>query len=85
MCKFVPDYVGEVRVELLVAVSLGDAWGISRIRRRAVCVGFLVLSLMTGPNVSEYRPDYLFQTVIGVWEVILLVRVKLKTYRTDHR
>ena len=34
MCKFDPDYVSEVKGggKLLVAVSLGDAWGISRIR-----------------------------------------------------
>ena len=37
------------------------------------------------PNMSAYRPDYLFKTVIGVWEAIPLNRVKLKTYRTDHR
>ena len=32
----------------------------------AVCVGFLILSPRTVPNVSAYRPDYLFHTVTGV-------------------
>ena len=50
-----------------------------------VCVGFLILSPRTGSNMPAYRPDYLFETVIDVWEVIPLVRVKLKTYRMDHR
>ena len=27
----------------------------------------LILSPRTVPNVSAYRPDYLFQTVTGVW------------------
>ena len=34
---------------------------------RAVCVGFLIVSPRTVPNVSAYIPVYLFQTVIGVW------------------
>ena len=32
VCKFDPDHVSEVRGKLLVAISLGDAWGISGIR-----------------------------------------------------
>ena len=28
------------------------------------CVGFLIVSPRTVPNVSAYRPDYLFHTVI---------------------
>ena len=44
----------------MLGVSLeSDCW--------AVCVGFLILSLRTVPNMSMYKPDYLFQTVIGVW------------------
>ena len=52
---------------------------------RAVHDGFLILSLKTWPKVSAYGPDYLFQTVLGVWEITPLNRVKLKTYKTDHR
>ena len=32
MCKFEQDYVSKVKGKLLVAVSLGDACGISRIK-----------------------------------------------------
>ena len=32
VCKFDLDYMSEVMGKLFVAVSLGDAWGISRIR-----------------------------------------------------
>ena len=45
----------------------------------------LIQSPRTVLNMSAYRPDYLFQAVTGVWEVTPLDRVKLKTYRTDHR
>ena len=45
----------------------------------AVCVGFLISTPRTGPNVSAYRPVYLFLTVIDVWKVIPLDRVKVKT------
>ena len=59
-----------------MAVSLGDTWGISRIRLLGQSVlAFEILSMRTGPNVSVYRLDYLFQTVIGVLEVIPLDRV----------
>ena len=48
-----------------MAISLGDAWDISRIRLPGqsvlVC---LILSPKTVPNVSVCGPDYLFQTVI---------------------
>ena len=48
-------------------MSLGDAWGISRIKTaEAACVGILILSPRTVPDVSAYRPDHLFQTVTGV-------------------
>ena len=77
MCKFDLDYVcvcvcvwgegGGGGGKLLVAISLGDAWGISRIRLPGQFVlAFLFLSPRTVPNVSAYRPDYLFQTVIGI-------------------
>ena len=62
--------------EMLVASLELDCWGTS-------CWPFIP-SPRTGPNVSAFRPDYLFHTVIGVWEVIPSERVKLKTYRTDH-
>ena len=84
MCKFDPDHVSEVRGKLLVAISLGGAWGTSRIRLPGQSVLALILSPRTVPNASTYRPDYLFQIVIGVWEVTPVDRVKLKTYRTDH-
>ena len=35
------------------------------------------------PNMSAYRPDYLFRAVIDVWEISPLDHVKLKTY-TDN-
>ena len=34
---------------------------------RVVCVGLLILSPKTVPNVSGYRPDSLFQEQLGVW------------------
>ena len=33
---------------------------------RVVCVGFLILSPKTVPNVLMYRPDSLFQEQLGV-------------------
>ena len=33
---------------------------------RVVCVGLLTLCPKTVPNVSVYRPDYLFQEQLGV-------------------
>ena len=50
-----------------MAISLGDAWDISRIRLPRQSVLALILSPRTVPIVSAYRLDYLFQTVIGVW------------------
>ena len=50
-----------------MAISLGDAWDISRIRLLGQSVLSLILSPRTVPKVSANRPDYLFQTVIGIW------------------
>ena len=50
-----------------MAMSLGDAWDISRIRLPGQPVlAFHLLSPKNVPNMSAYRPDYLFQTVIGI-------------------
>ena len=68
-----------------MAVSLGDALGISEVRlprQSAVAYNFRVRRL--GQNVSMYRPDCLFQTVTGFWEVTPVNDVNLRTYRTDH-
>ena len=51
-----------------MAISLGDAWDISRIRLPGQPVLLALISPRNVPKVSVYRPDYLFQTVIGVWE-----------------
>ena len=69
-----------------MAVSLGDALGISEVRLPRQCVvafNFRVRRLCQ--NVSVYRPDCLFQTVTGFWEVTPINHVNLRTYRTDHR
>ena len=50
-----------------MAMSLRGAWDISRIRLPGQSVLALILSPRTVPKVTAYRPDYLFQTVIGVW------------------
>ena len=42
-----------------MVISLGDASQDSLLA--------LILSLRTVPKVFTYRPNYLFQTVIGVW------------------
>ena len=47
-----------------MAISLGDAWNISRIRLPGLA---LILSPRTVPKVSAYRSDYLFWTVRSVW------------------
>ena len=49
-----------------MAISLGDAWDISRIRLPEQSVLALILSPRTLPKVPAYRPDYLFQIVRGV-------------------
>ena len=67
-------------------LSLGDALGISEVRlpgQSVVAFNFVVRRLCQ--NVSTYRPDCLFQTVIGFWEVTPVNHVILRTYRTDHR
>ena len=61
-----------------MAVSLGDDLGIAE-----MAFNFRVWRLCQ--NVSVYRPDCLFQTVTGFWEVTPVNHVKLRTYRTDHR
>ena len=69
-----------------MAVSLGDALGISGVRlsrQSAVAFKFRVRRLCQ--NVSVYRPDCLFQTVTGFWEVTPVNHVSLRTYRTDPR
>ena len=76
--------MSEVRGELLVAISLGDAWGISISDCQGSLCCLLILSLRTVPNVSAYRPDYLFQTVMAFWEVSPVDRFYLKTCRTDY-
>ena len=52
-----------------MAVSLGDAWGISGIRLAGQSVLVLILGPGTVPGVSAYGPDNLFQAVMGVWGV----------------
>ena len=69
-----------------MAMSLGDALGMSEVRlpgQSVVAFNFIVLRLCQ--NVSAYRPDCLFQTVTGFWEVTPVNHVILRTYRTDHR
>ena len=69
-----------------MAVSLGDALGISGVRlprQSVVAFNFRVWRLCQ--NVSAYRPDCLFQTVTGFWEDTPVNHVNLTTYRTDHR
>ena len=69
-----------------MAVSMGDALGISKVRlprRSVVAFKFRVRRLCQ--NVSVSRPDYLFQTVTGFWEVTPVNHVNLRIYRTDHR
>ena len=69
-----------------MAVSLGDAFGISEVRLpRQFVVAFKFIVRRLCQNVSVYRPDCLFQTVTGFWEVTPLNHVDLRTYRTDHR
>ena len=69
-----------------MAISLGDALGISEVRLPAqsvVAFNFVVRRLRQ--SVSAYRPDCLFETVTGFWEVTPVNHVILRTYRTDHR
>ena len=66
-----------------MAISLGDALGISEIRlpgQSAVAFNFVVRSRLC-QNVSAYRPDCLFQTVTGFWEVTQVHHV---IHRTNH-
>ena len=69
-----------------MAVSLGDALGISEVRlpgQSVVAFNFVVRWLCQ--NVSVYRPNCLFQTVTGLREVTPVNHIILRTYRTDHR
>ena len=68
-----------------MAVSLGDALGISEVRlsrKSVVAFNFGVWRLCQ--NVSVYRPGCLFQAVTGFCEVTPVNHVNLRTYRTDH-
>ena len=69
-----------------MAISLGDALGISEVRllrQSVVAFNFVVHRLCQ--NVSAYRPDCLFQTVTSFWEVTPVNHVILGTYRSDDR
>ena len=69
-----------------MAISLGDALGLSEVRllrQSVVAVTFRGRRLCQ--NVSMYRLDCLFQTVTGFWEVTPVNHVNLRTYRMDHR
>ena len=70
--------------ELRVAISLGEASGISEVRlpgQSVVAFNFVVRRLYQ----NVYGPDCLFQTVTGFREVTPVNHVILRTYRTDHR
>ena len=66
-----------------MAISLGDALGISEVRLPRQSV----MALISEPgNCAKMCPlDCLFQTVIGFWEVAPVNHINLRTYRTDHR
>ena len=69
-----------------MAISLGDALGISEVRlpgQSVVAFNYVVRRLCQ--NVSAYRPNCLFQTATSFWEVTPVHHVILRTYRTDHR
>ena len=46
---------------------LGDTWGILESACRGNLCWLFILGPRTVPNVSAYRPDYLFRSVTGVW------------------
>ena len=54
--------------DLSVTNSACETHGASQERQtsRVVCVGLLILNQKTVPNVSVYRPDFLFQEQLGV-------------------
>ena len=63
-----------------MAISLGDALGISEVRllgQSVVAFNFVVHRLCR--NVSACRPDCLFQTVTGFWKVTPVNHVSLRT------
>ena len=69
-----------------MAISLRDALGISEVRLpRQSVVAFNFVARRLCQNVSAYRPDRLFRTVTGFWEVTPVNHIILRTYRTDHR
>ena len=69
-----------------MAISLGDALGISEVRLPGQSVvAFNLVARRLCQNASVYRPDCLFQTVTGFWEVTPVHHVILRTHRTDHR
>ena len=69
-----------------MAKSLGDDLGMSEVRLpRQSVVAFNLIVRRLCQNVSASRPDCLFQTVTGFWEVTPVNHVFLRTYRTDHR
>ena len=67
-----------------MAISLGDALGISEVRlpRQSVVVFTFRVQILC-QNVSVYRPDCLFLTVTGFWEVTPVNHVNLRTYTQD--
>ena len=84
--KFDLDYVGEV----VERASCGHyhwemLWASLKSDCRGNCSGFYFQSPETVQNVFVYRPDCLFRTMTGFWEVIPVNYVNLRTYRTDHR
>ena len=69
-----------------MAISLGDASGISEVRLpRQSVVAFTFRVRRLCQNVIVYSPDCLFLTVTGFWEVTPVNHINLRTYRTDHR
>ena len=66
-----------------MAISLVDALGISEVRLTRQSVVAINLVRRLCQNVSAYRPDCLFRTVTGFWEVTPVNHVILRTYRTD--
>ena len=61
MCKFDRDCVSEGGSKLLVASITGGYLGhLKNQSVGAVCVGLVIHGPRTVPNVSSYRPDYLF-------------------------
>ena len=63
-----------------MAVSLCDALGISEVRLpRQSVVAFKFRDRRLCQNVSMYRPDCMFPTVTGFWEITPVNHVNLRT------